>query len=158
MPQRNKISFSVSFVALSHCAKQKFSLLHWITATYKKNYLWHWVTATNKICICCQKIAKIVNNAQLFGTFMALFDIFWDFCAFFFALLRTLLGTSLHFCLLFFAIFWQHIQILFVSVTQCDKQKFCVSQWLCATKKLCLLQWVSAINNTEKNIQFICCI
>ena len=35
----------------------------------------------------------------------------------------------------FFASFLKHIQIFFVTVTQCNKQKNCLLQWLSATNK-----------------------
>ena len=102
----------VLFVALSHCDKQNFCLSHW-------------VPATNKICICCQKVAKSVNNAQLFGSFGHFWGLFVPFMHF-----RGPYFSTLLIFFYFWATFWPYTQILFVAVTQCDKQFVCLLQWL----------------------------
>ena len=153
MPQRNWILFSILIVAMSHCNRDLFCLSHW-------------VTATNRLFVCCfksewqtkfvnvsEKMPKRAKNAALFGTFcnvkhlLCLFGIFSAFLDLFSKFLA------------YFGIFLQHIQILFVAVTQCDKHKIlCVAVAQCNKTKFCLSQWLSATNNTEKNIQFLCCM
>ena len=132
----NNFFLSILFVALSHCDKQKFCLLHWIT-NIQKNCSSHWVTGTNKICICCQKVAKSVNNTQLFGkfeVFLALFRTFMPYFAFFCGHFRALYYF-------FVVVFWNFLvtytnfvcrsdsvrqaKITFVAVAQCNKQKIC---------------------------------
>ena len=129
---------SILFVALSHCDKQKISLLHWMLCNNQTNRLSHWVTATNKICISCQKFAKSVNNAQFFctvdlllalvRTFMPYFALFEDICCCFlelfgnihwFCLLQWLTATKNSVCC---SVSVPQTKILSVAVTQCDKQ------------------------------------
>ena len=93
----------VWFGALSHCDKHIFCWLYW-------------VAVTNKVCICSKKEAKksyifwyLLLFVTLFLYFMALFMPFFS-------------KYSTH-----FGIFGA---ILFVAVTQCDKQKVHLSQWL----------------------------
>ena len=121
--------FSVLFVALSHCDKELFCLSHWATA--KNRFLLHWVTVTNKVCIWSGK--KTTKKGQkmllfsIFGTFCYCLAFFIPFFVFFFCL--KILHT-LAFCV-------QYILILFVAVTQCDKQKsICRSDSVRQTKQI----------------------
>ena len=57
----------------------------------------------------------------------------------------------------FLASFLKHIQIFFVTVTQCNKQKICLLQWLSATNKTNLCCGNSVRQTIlKKNIQFLC--
>ena len=49
-----------------------------------------------------------------------------------------------------FASFWQHIQILFVKVNQCNTQKICLLQWISATNKTNLRRSDSVRQNILK--------
>ena len=96
------------FLALSHSNKQNFCLSHW-------------VTATNKITICYQKVPK--NNKNVLKKWQKVPTS---------AKKRSNVPKNLA-LLTFWQLFWQHIKILFVTVTQCDKQFFCLLQWFSAT-------------------------
>ena len=138
MPLINRNFLSILFVALSHCDKQKFSLLHWITATIKKMFvaLSH---CDKQSLYMLPKFAKSVNNTQvfgtvdlffaIFGTFMPYFVFFEDICCCF----LELFGNIYRFCLSQWLTATNknsvccsgsvpQTKILFVAVTQCDKQ------------------------------------
>ena len=109
----------VLFNALSHCDKQIFCLLHW-------------VTVTNKVCICSGFFLKKGPKMQLFLILFAIFGTFCYFLAFcrpIFVFFSLKILHTLAFCA-------QYIPILFVAVTQCDKQKIHLSQWLSVTNKI----------------------
>ena len=122
--------FSVLFVAVSHCDKELFCLLHW-------------ATAANRFFVCCTeslwqtkfiydpwKNTKWAQKFYIFWYFFPfweLFATFWHFvCPFLYFFLKIL--QSLAFCV-------QYIPILFVAVTQWNKQKIYLSQWLSETNK-----------------------
>ena len=75
MTQRNKIFFSVLFVALSHCDKQKFSLSHWITATNKKIVCRTESLRQTKFLY----VAKILLKVLIMLNFLVLLGSFWHF-------------------------------------------------------------------------------
>ena len=95
----------VFFVALSHCEKQIFCLLHW-------------VTVTNKVCICSGK--KLKKGPKMLH-FLVLFAIFETFCYF------------LAFCMPIFVLFSKKFYTLWHFV--CKIYQFWLSQWLSATNK-----------------------
>ena len=88
-----------------------FSLLFFAPSRCDKDLfcLSHWVTATNRIFVCrtkAQKCKKKCKKQQKVQHFWP----FWEYS-------------------------WQHIPILSVTVTQCNKQKSCLLQWLILTNK-----------------------
>ena len=104
------------FVALSHCDK-------WIFCSS------HWVTASNKTGICCKKKPKCVEKEEKYkkGIKVPKRHKEWQ------------KGSRKYQQMMhswpFLAYLWEHLQILFVTVTKCHKQKICLSQWLSATNK-----------------------
>ena len=137
------------FVALSHCDKQKFSLLYWITATNKQKMfvaLSQWdkqsLYMLPKSCQKCQQCSTFWHLWPIFDTFKDFYALFCIFC-----------GHLLLFFGFFFVIYTnfvcrgdsvQQTKILFVVVAQSHKPNFCLSQWLSAT------------NNGENFFQFLC--
>ena len=113
------------FVALSHCDKYLFCLSHWVTATSIvfvccTGSLWQ-----TKFLYVAKTMPKRARNNKLFGTFC----IFWrflcllgTFCAFLLNKIRQLWHVL--------AFFRANIIVLFVAVTQCNKQKICLARWL----------------------------
>ena len=93
------------FVALGHCDKQ--SLCMFRGENLKR----------------AQKCYIFWYLLPFVGTFCNFLAFFMPFFGFFLKILHTL------------AICVQYISILFVAVTQCDKQKILLSQWLSATNK-----------------------
>ena len=86
------------FVALSRCNTQNFCLSHWVTATNEISICYQKVPKKNKKCPQkCKKRHKVPKSAKK----RPKVPNSW--------LLLALLAT-----------FWQCIQILFVSVTQCN--------------------------------------
>ena len=112
------IFFQYCFFALSHCDKQVFCLLHW-------------VTVTKKICICFKTDAKKVQTCciffYIFCSFWHFLCLFWQFSCRFWYFLPNFKNIL--------AFFVQNIPILVVAVTQCHKQKIHLSQWLSVTNK-----------------------
>ena len=139
---------SILFVALSRCDKDFFCLSHWVTATngffvcrteslQQMDFLFvalshcdkqNWSMLQKK----CQnllkrkkKIHKYIKRAKKAQQvpkrgkkYLKKIKHHWPFLAF----------------------LWEHLQILFVTVTKWNKQKIRLSQWLSATNKtnLCL--------------------
>ena len=129
--QINWIFFSVLFVALSHCDKQNFLLSHWATATNRifvcrteslrqTKFVYATKKLPKKTKICNKVHENVLNNAKK-GTKVPKSAKKSPKVPKSWALLKLS------------AIFWQHIKILFVAVTQCDKQFFCLLQWFSAT-------------------------
>ena len=150
MPKRNWIFFSILFVALSHCDKDLFCLLHW-------------VTATNRFFVCCTEslwqtkfvyvVKKRPKRAKKNWTF-------WYFCTFlhFLCLLDTFF---VNFCISFLHFFVCAVFGLFLA----NYNKFVCCSDSVRQKKICLSQWLSATIKTNlcqcnkqylKHIQFLC--
>ena len=117
------------FVALSHCDKQSLYMYRKINP-------------------------KRAQKCYIFGTFFAFFGTFvtfWHFVYPFSVFSHKILHTL--------AFFVQYIPILFVAVTQCDKQKIHLSQWLSATNKTNLFHSDSVRQTTLKKTSklFVAC-
>ena len=133
MAQKNWIFFSILFVALSHCDKQKICLSHWITAINKK-----------KLCVAlshCNKqnlymLPKSCKQSQQCSIILHFLGYSWHF-------LRTFLGTVLCVFLVFgnFLVTYtnfvccsnsvRQIKILFVALTQFNRQYWKNIKFLC---------------------------